>query len=186
MAPDTDFAAVLAAARLGAEWAWSTVYRDLSPTVLRYLKAHGAHEPEDLLGDVFVQVVRKFSDFTGGERDFRAWVFTIARNRLTDEWRRDSRRPLDYVPDEVLTGCATEVGNAEDDAMRRIADQRVRAIIEQLSPDQRDVLFLRLLAGFTIEEVASVVGKRPGAVKALQARGVAAIRREISRKGVTL
>lgn len=183
---ETDFPSVLAAARLGAEWAWTVVYRDLSPTVLRYLRAHGAREPEDVLGDVFVQVVRKLHDFSGDERDFRAWIFTIARNRLTDEWRRDGRRPVDYVTDEVLAGCATDVGNTEDEAMRRLAEQRVRSVIDELSPDQRDVLFLRLLAGFTIEEVAAVVGKRPGAVKALQARGIAAIRREISRKAVTL
>lgn len=186
MVAEGDFASILAAARLGAEWAWAVVYRDLSPTVLRYLRAHGAREPEDVLGDVFVQVVRKFPDFSGDERDFRAWVFTIARNRLTDEWRRDGRRPVDYVTDEVLSACTTDVGNVEDEAMRKLDEQRVRSIIEQLSPDQRDVLFLRLLAGFTIDEVAVVIGKKPGAVKALQARGVAAIRREISRKAVTL
>jgi len=177
-----DFAQVLAAARYGAEWAWTAVYRELSPVVLRYLRAHGAREPEDLLGDVFVQVVRKFGDFTGDERGFRAWVFTIARNRLADEWRRDSSRPLDYVPDEKLTGCASHVGNAEDDAMRMLAEQQVGSIIRRLSPDQRDVLFLRLLAGFTIDETARVVGKKPGAVKALQARGIAAIRKEISER----
>ena len=55
-----------------------------------------------------------------------------------------------------------------------------------LSEDQRAVLLLRVVGDLSIEEVAKAVGKRPGAVKALQRRGLAAIRRELARKGVTL
>ena len=60
------------------------------------------------------------------------------------------------------------------------------AILGGLSPDQRDVLLLRILAGLTIAEIAEVIGKREGAVKMLQARGIAALRREISSGAVTL
>ena len=55
-----------------------------------------------------------------------------------------------------------------------------------LSEDQREVLLLRVVGDLSIEEVAKAIGKRPGAVKALQRRGLAAIRRELARKGVTL
>lgn len=185
MAIGDGFPPVLEAARLGAEWAWTVIYKDLSPVVLRYLRAHGAREPEDLLGEVFVQVVRKLPGFLGGEQEFRAWIFTIARNRLIDEWRRLRKDPVLCAPDEQLLKVAP-TGDAEEDAMRRLSDQRVRSVIEGLSSDQRDVLFLRTFARLTIEEVARVVGKRPGAVKALQARGLAAIRRGISKEAVTL
>jgi RNA polymerase sigma factor (sigma-70 family) len=179
-----DFERVLRAARLGEEWAWAAIYRDLSPFVLRYLKAHGACEPEDLLGEVFVGVVRKVGAFDGREADFRAWVFTIARNRLTDEWRRRRRDPCQpVIADDLedLRGSAAEEDVSERDAIRHVV-----SVIERLSTDQRDVLFLRIVAGLTVEEVARVVAKSPGAVKALQVRGLEAIRREISREAVSV
>lgn len=186
MLGESEFISVLEAARCDAEWAWTAVYREFSPMVLRYLRAHGAREPEDVLGDVFVQVVRGLSTFEGDEPDFRAWLFAIARSRMIDEWRRHERRPVEYAPDEVLETAADQWGDAEDEALRRLADLRVRAVIAELSCDQRDVLFLRLFAGLTVEQVARVVDKRPGAVKSLQARGLAAIQRALAREAVTL
>jgi RNA polymerase sigma factor (sigma-70 family) len=176
---ESDFPSVIVAARGGDDWAWTAIYREYSPPVLRYLRGRGAREPEDLLGEVFVQIVRNIEQFEGSASDFRTWVFVIARNRLIDEHRSAGRHPVDSVTDEVLT-AAVGSGHAEDDAMHRMANKRVMAVLERLTPDQRDVLFLRLFARLTVEEVAQVIGKRPGAVKALQSRGLAAIRREIS------
>jgi RNA polymerase sigma factor (sigma-70 family) len=177
---ESEFPALLEAARQGAEWAWARVYREYSQPVLRYLRARGAHEPEDLLGEVFVQVVRNLPTFAGTESEFRSWVFMIARNRLVDERRKASRTPIELVGDRAIEESAG-TGHAEDDAMRRIADARVMAALNGLTTDQRDVLFLRLFARLTVEEVARVIGKKPGAVKALQSRALATIRREMSR-----
>lgn len=177
---DSDFPTLLVAARAGAEWAWAAIYREYSPAVLRYLRGRGALEPEDLLGEVFVQLVRNIAGFDGGEREFRAWVFMIARNRLIDERRAAGRSPVDLTPDDVL-GAVVGPHHAEDEAMHRLADQRVLAVLNRLTPDQRDVLFLRFFGRLTVEEVARVIGKRPGAVKSLQSRGLARIRREMSR-----
>jgi RNA polymerase sigma factor (sigma-70 family) len=177
---ESEFPALLAAAREGAEWAWTRIYREYSRPVLRYLRARGAQEPEDLLGEVFVQVVRNLPTFAGTESEFRSWVFMIARNRLVDERRKARRTPVELVGDRAIEESAG-TGHAEDDAMRRIADARVMATLNGLTTDQRDVLFLRLFARLTVEEVAQVIGKRPGAVKALQSRALATIRREMSR-----
>jgi RNA polymerase sigma factor (sigma-70 family) len=180
-----QFHSILQAARTGAEWAWVALYREVAPVVVRYLRARGASEPDDVLGEVMVRVVLKLAQFQGGASEFRAWVLAIARNRLFDEFRRRSRRPVDPAPDERVVASGP-IGDAEDDALRRLEAQRVRSILGRLSPDQRDVLLLRILGRLTIEEVARVVGKRPGAVKALQARGLAAIRRAISAEAVSL
>jgi RNA polymerase sigma-70 factor (ECF subfamily) len=181
---DPDFQVLLAAARAGADWAWTAVYREYSPAVLRYLRGRGAREPEDLLGEVFLQLVRNLAGFDGTERDFRTWVFMVAHNRLVDEWRRTGRDRVDYVPDESLAAAGGS-GDIEDDALRRMADERTMAVLKRLTPAQRDVLYLRLFARLTVDEVAVVVGKRPGAVKALQSRALSAIRREMSRKPVS-
>lgn len=179
-----DFETMLAAARAGAEWAWRNLYRDLAPVVLRYLRARGAPEPEDLTGDVFVQVVRKLDQFSGGEDDFRGWVITIAHHRLIDSARSRARRPVEPVPDEVLLSVSGS-NDPEYEALTGVASAEVQGAIKALSPDQQDVVFLRFIAGLNINEVAAAMGKRPGAVKALQVRAVAALRRNLP-QGVSL
>lgn len=181
---DADFPHTLQAARKGSEWAWACIYRDLAPVVLGYLRAQRASEPDDLTGEVFLQVIRDIGRFEGTERDFRAWVFTIARHRLVDEGRRRSRRPVQLSGDVTLS--ADEAADVEMQVLRSDASDRVHRIIGQLAPDQRDVLLLRIVADLTVEEVARVVGRSAGAVKALQRRGLAAVGHVLSSEGVTL
>jgi RNA polymerase sigma factor (sigma-70 family) len=178
-----SFEGVLAAARAGEEWAWRAIYQDLAPAVLGYLRASGEAEPEDLMGEVFVQLVRDLATFDGGEQQFRAWVFTVAHHRLLDERRRRRRRPVQ--PAEAV-GEQEIGGDAEEDALARLGETQVRSALSRLSRDQRNVLLLRLLGDLTVHQVARALGKTPGAVKALQRRGLAALKREISRLGVTL
>ena len=185
MAIGPEFDDVLSAARAGGEWAWALIYRDLAPQVVGYLRTRGSDAPEDVAGEVFLQIVRDVQRFDGDERDFRAWVFTIAHHRLLDAVRRENRRPVEPVADERLVSAAG-VGDVEEEAIAALDVDRVRRLLGRLSPDQQDVLLLRLFGQLTLEEVARVVGKRPGAVKALQRRGLAALKREISREGVPL
>jgi RNA polymerase sigma-70 factor, ECF subfamily len=172
-----SFDTVLAAARAGAEWAWSRIYTSLAPSVAGYLRANGAAEPEDLAGEVFLQVVRGLGHFSGGESEFRAWVFTIAHRRLVDELRRRKRRPAIAVPPDVVERAAGAGGDVHEDALSGLDAAAVRAAIDALSPDQRAVLLLRIIGDLTIEQIAEALGKRPGAVKALQRRALRHVER---------
>jgi RNA polymerase sigma factor (sigma-70 family) len=178
-----SFAQIIAAARGGAELAWKRIYGDLAPPVLGYLRTRSAVDAEDLMGEVFLQVVRDLNTFEGGERDFRAWVFTIAHHRLLDDARRRARRPLTSTGEAIADYPG---GNVEEEALEGIAAQRVREMIKGLPPAQRDVLLLRVLGGLTVDQVASAIGKSSGAVKALQRRGLAAIDGALAEEGVTL
>lgn len=178
------FDSVFAAARAGAEWAWVELYDDLAPVVLGYLRGKGAGDAEDLTGEVFLQVVRDVGSFEGNERDFRAWTLSIAHHRLLDDVRRRRRRPVDFEG-EVVHDTSSE-DDVETQALGAVEAGRVIEIIRSLSPDQQDVLLLRMIADLSIEEVARIIDKRVGAVKALQRRGLAALRKRISREGVSL
>lgn len=185
--PDEPFATLLGAAQAGGEWAYERLYRALAPAVAGYLRVQGAADPEDLTSEVFERAFSNLGRFQGGEAQFRSWVFTIAHNRLTDERRRAARRPVRVEGDIAdLAADNLPTGDAEDDAVRRLATERVRRVCEGLVPDQRDVLLLRMLAGLTVEDIAEALGKTPGAVKALQRRGLAAIRRQMQNQGVPL
>jgi RNA polymerase sigma-70 factor (ECF subfamily) len=173
------FEDVLSAARSRDDWAWAEIYREFAPPVLGYLRARRAADPEDLLGEVFLQAVRDLKHFEGDEDAFRAWVFAIAHNRLLDAARRQRRRPS-VEPEATLDEHSLGVGDSEEEALAALAEKRVAAMLARLSPDQQSVLLLRILGDLTVEQVARVVGKRPGAVKALQRRGLATLAREMS------
>jgi RNA polymerase sigma factor (sigma-70 family) len=179
------FSALLEAAREGSEPAWAEIYRWLAPPVVGYLRVNGAPEPEDTLSEVFLQVARDLPRFEGEERRFRAWVFSIAHNRLIDARRASARRHVEPVP-EPPEPDVSPASDAAEEALARIGLEEVHRVLEALSEDQRAVLLLRVLGELTVEEVASALGKRPGAVKALQRRGLGAVRRELARGGVTL
>jgi RNA polymerase sigma factor (sigma-70 family) len=178
------FERLLSEARDGSEAAWAEIFGVLSPAVFGYLRANGAPDPEDVLSETFLQVARDIRAFNGDEAAFRGWVFTIAHHRLIDARRHAARRPVELSsePPEPL-GRADD---AADEALARIGLETVQSVLGALSEDQRAVLLLRVVGDLSIEEVAKAIGKRPGAVKALQRRGLAAIRRELARKGVTL
>jgi RNA polymerase sigma factor (sigma-70 family) len=169
---NAGFDDVLAAARAGAEWAWVRLYDELAPKVVGYARAHGAADPEDLTADVFLGVVRGLPRFSGGEAEFRTWVFTIAHGRLVDDRGRRRRRPAEAAPPEDIERAAGAGGDVHEDAEARLAHTAIRAAIDELPPDQRSVVLLRIIGDLTIEEIAQVVRKRPGAVKALQRRGL--------------
>jgi RNA polymerase sigma-70 factor (ECF subfamily) len=169
------FPQVLQAAVDGLEWAWVELYREFAPPVLRFLRSQGATEPEDLLAECFVQIVRNVATFSGDEAGFRAWTFTIARSRLADSWRRAGRRPVVPVADPTDHGEETVSGPEE--AM--MGDVAIAEILDRLTPDQRAVISLRFVDRFSLAETAEILGRSEGAVKLLQHRAIKALRKAL-------
>jgi RNA polymerase sigma factor (sigma-70 family) len=177
MATGLAFDDVLAAAQAGAAWGFETLYRDLAPAVTGYLRLHGAAEPDDLASETFLGVFTGLAGFRGDEAALRAWVFTIAHRRLVDDWRRRSRRP--QVADDPADLAGHVGGDVEDDAFTRLGAQDVHRICALLPDDQRTVVLLRVLGDLTVEQVAQVMGRSTASVKALQRRGLRALRAEL-------
>ena len=181
-----EFDAVLVAAQAGAGWAFERLWAAYAPAVTGYARLQGAADAEGLANEVFFGAFRTITGFSGDEERFRAWLFTVAHRRIIDERRWTGRRPRTDGADPAVLAERVAVPSAEDDALRRAGVERVRALCACLAPDQEDVLLLRMVGGLTIEEVAAAVGKSPGAVKALQRRGIATLRRMFEREGVPL
>jgi RNA polymerase sigma factor (sigma-70 family) len=182
---EPQFGVYLAAARAGSGHAFGWLYNTFSPRVFGYLRAQGAAEPDELTNDVFASAFRSLAKFDGDDAAFRSWLFTIARNRLVDERRRAGRRAV-TVAGDAFDHCERQAGgDVEVEALENLAGEWVRAVLAQLAPDQRDVLVLRLVADLTIDQIATIVDKRPGAVKALQRRGLAALRKIVIEQGVS-
>jgi RNA polymerase sigma factor (sigma-70 family) len=172
------FEAVLLAAQNGAGWAWTALWVDYAPPVAAFLRARGSREPDDLTSEVFLAVLEQLGTFAGGEGDFRSFIFSIAYRRLVDELRRRTRRGhhAEWTPrtDPRLSA------SAEEDALLNVGHSATLALLDGLPADQRDVMVLRIVGDLTVEQVAVVVGKRPGAVKALQRRALERLRKKFT------
>ena len=177
----SSFDDVLAAAQAGAAWAFEVLYRDLSPAVTGYLRLHGALDPDDLASETFLAVFRGLAGFSGDEDALRSWVFTIAHRRLVDDWRRRSRRPQPADAGDLLP--ETPGGDVEDDVLTRLGTETVHRLCAGLPADQRSVLLLRVLADLTGEQVAAVMDRSVGSVKALQRRGLRRLRAALESAG---
>lgn len=144
------------------------VYLRYAPAVRGYLRGQGVPDADDVLSEVFLQVARSLPRFEGDDDQLRAWVFTIARNRVVDEHRRRSRRPVVAqvpVPDRAAPPAGEPV------------DADLLAALAQLTADQREVVVLRFVADLPLEEVAAVTRRTEGAVKSMQHRALAQLAR---------
>lgn len=179
---DDELGALVERARAGSPEAFTGIYERCAGQVAGYLRSRGVRDVEDATSEVFLSVFTGLERFVGDGDRFRAWLFTIAHRRSVDAWRRagstPAHEPLDDAP-------PTLVPSAEDAAMAALGDDRVRALLDLLSPDQRDVLLLRVVADLSLEQVAAVLGKREGAVKSLQHRALERLRRHLSQEGVS-
>lgn len=175
-----SFDALLDAARVQESWAFQRIFEWLGRPVAAYLRGAGVEDPEGIANEVFLRVFGGVARFEGTEARFRSWVFAIAHNQVIDDRRRRSRRPQQ----SVLEGdVGPSAAGAEEGALVALGDERLRSLLADLPPDQRDVVLLRIVADFSIEDTAAALGKRPGAVKSLQHRAMASLRRRLGDEG---
>lgn len=170
-------------AKRGDESAWEQIYSTLAGPVTGYLRSRGAADPEDLCSEVFFQVARDIHRFDGNADKFRSWVFVIAHRRLIDARRAAKRRP--ELADEAVDAVDLEGGDVEAEVMASMGNAWTARVLEALTEEQQQVLTLRIVADLSLEETADVMGKRVGAVKALQRRALIAAKRHLGEGGVS-
>jgi RNA polymerase sigma-70 factor (ECF subfamily) len=179
------FDPVLAAAQAGEGWAFERLFAWLGRPIAAYLRGMGLEDPDGAANDVFLRAFSAIGTFAGAEDRFRSWVFTIAHHLVVDERRQVSRRPRRTGLDAAGPDPGPPAADAADEAMAGLGDERVRRLLAGLAPDQRDVILLRILADLSIEDTAAALGKKPGAVKALQHRAMRTLRSRIDQEGVS-
>ncbi len=178
MTEQDGFQVRLAAARDGEPAAWSELYHDVAPLVIGYLRAQRLSDAEDVAGEVLLEVVRDLHRFQGDADNLRSWVLAIAHHRLLDARRKAARRPRPAEP-VVAHPTAVARDDPEAETLSALGFGRLEGLLASLTEDQRNVLLLRVVGDLSIAEVAAITGKRPGAVKQLQRRAVAVMRRQL-------
>jgi RNA polymerase sigma factor (sigma-70 family) len=171
---DDDLSAALA----GEPSGFSAVYTAISPAVLGYFRGRGVGDAEALTQDVFVDVLPKLANVTGGHAGLRTFIFSVAHARLVDHRRRAERTP--YLAEYDPLDDARYSASAEDEALGSLGG--ISGTLSQLNEEQREVLVLRIVADLSIDQVAGIMGKSPGAIKQLQRRGLHALRELVIEK----
>ena len=166
----TPFADVLAAAQDGDEEAFASLWRWLQPSLLRWLRVVAHDHVEDIASEVWLAVARNLERFVGDDSDFSGWLFTIGRRRAIDWSRRRGRQVEQSVlgSEDVADGSIGSERYVEDAA----AAEAAVALLRTLTPDQAEVVALRVIVGMSVAEAAAVVGKSESAVRVLCHRGL--------------
>ena len=173
---DDDLAPALRAAIDGDARGFAVLWRSLQPAVLRYLAVVCADAAEDVASETWLQVSRDLSGFRGDAIAFRVWVFRIARHRGIDEnrraWRRreEAHESLDSLGERPVERHV--VRDVSLDVIEKSETERALALIRSLPPEQSEAVMLRVVAGLDVSATASVLGKRPGAVRIAAMRGL--------------
>jgi len=142
-----------------------------------HMSVGNRHDAEDLTTQTFLKMLEAIPRFRWRSAPFSAWLFRIAHNLAMDHFR--SRRR--WQPEEDVPEPDEEEPSAEAEAMQSIGRQSMLELIEDLSPEQQQVLTLKFVFSFANGDVATILGKTEGAVKSLQHRALASLQKQLAR-----
>ncbi len=173
-----DFSIRLDAAKAGEGWAFDELFQKWNQPITAFVRSRGVRDAEDLVNETFLAAFRGIGSFSGDEQSFRSWLYRIARNKIADDFRKASRRPMSVSLNE---GHIDQIGgDVEADALAGLGSERVERLFSTLTDEQREVLVLRIVADLTIDQIAYVTGRRRGAVKQLQRRALRRLEKEVT------
>lgn len=158
------------------EAALSELYWRHAEAIFRYIHYRISDQivAEDLVSEVFVRALEALPGYQDSGRPFVAWLYRIAHARVVDHYRRQQVRKAVPLDEHLL---ADEWTNPEQLIDKRVNEQQVRKALADLTDEQQQVISFRFMAQYSVAEVAQIMGKTEGAIKALQHRGLAALRR---------
>ncbi len=165
-------------ARAGDSVAIAVFYEQFHDGIYRFLyyRISDVQAAEDLTSEVFLRMISSLSDYRQQNVSFQAWLYQIARNLSIDHYRKASNRNHTFLEENLATGESSSGSGVE----RKLTSITLRQALTQINEDQRDVLVLRFVAGMPISEVAQALRRSENAIKALQRRGLIALRKILS------
>ncbi len=162
----------------------SELYRRHAPALLTHLRANmqSIEDAEDLLLDVFVAALERQSLRALSLEEQRFWLWRVARNKLVDYYRRNSRRQ--HLPLEEASETTYQDGELVPEwaALRNEEHHSLRAAIESLPPTQKEVLLLRYINGLRTPEIACMLGKREAAIRMILSRTLNLLRETFGKR----
>ena len=159
--------------------AFAQLYEEYFDKIYRYvaLKIGDKTEAEDMTQQVFLKALQSISSFKWKGIPFSAWLYRIAHNQVVDYLRKKKKRPATLF-DESLASSASDT-NPQLMAERSLDIEQLLSATQRLTEAQREVISLRFTSELSTDEVAKIMGKSQGAVKALQHSAIVALRKTL-------
>ncbi|MGA1867379.1 MAG: RNA polymerase sigma factor [bacterium] len=147
------------------------------PKIFRYVlsRVKTREDAEDITSEVFVRMVKSLDKQNG---NFQAWLLRIASNLIIDHFRRATTKNKALLEETQRTS----VNKKQSDIEKRFLHNNLRELLNKLTPDQQRVLSLKFFEGFNNEEIADILDKSVGAVKALQFRGLTTLKKFLEKQ----
>jgi RNA polymerase sigma-70 factor (ECF subfamily) len=163
--------------------ALTQLYEENFDRIYRYivLKIGDRTEAEDMTQQVFLNALRSISSYKYKGMPFSSWLYRIAHNQIVDYLRRKSKRITVPIDESMATGDSDPGQVAE----RTIEIEELVVATKKLTAAQQEVISLRFAGELSVAEVARVMGRSEGAVKALQHSAIAALRKVLSAGAVS-
>jgi RNA polymerase sigma-70 factor, ECF subfamily len=178
-----DEARLIRQAQRGDAVACAALYDRHYDAVFRYCyyRVNDVSLAEDLASEVFVRMVEKLDSFRIRGRPLLAWLYTIARNLVTDAYRNDGR--ASHLPLEEASTVSTDGERALVQRVdRRLSADCLAAVLDRLTCEQRQVILLKFVEDLNNAQVARLMAKSEGAIKSLQHRALNALRRALEKE----
>ena len=179
--PLVDEPQLVSQAKTGDSDAFGKLYDSYLERIYRfvYFRVEDQQTAEDITSQVFLKAWENLGRFQIGGAPFLAWLYTIAHNAVIDYYR--TRKVTAALDDVRLSdpGHAEFVENGIDSAVEM---ESIKTALSTLTDDQRQVLLLKFIDEMSNEEIARYLGKREGAIRALQMRGLKALAKRLAEK----
>ena len=156
-------------------------YEKYRPSILNYIfyRVGDSEIAEDLTSDVFVRMVDKYDLSSCKDQPIAPWLYTIARNLVIDYQRRAGRIGWQPLPDQVV---AEEHSNPAAQAETQTLQECLMRALDYLTEDQRQVIIMKFIERRTNQEIGDLLEKPEGAIKSLQHRALASLRRALEKE----
>ena len=157
------------------------VYKKYRPSIFNYIfyRVGDPDLADDLTSDVFVRMVDKYDLSTGNDRPIAPWLFAIARNLVIDYHRRAGIIGWQSLSEDT---SANETSNPVKQSEKQSLQECLIRALDYLTEDQRQVILLKFIERRTNQEVGDLLGKPEGAIKSLQHRALAGLRRALEKE----
>ncbi|HXG24057.1 MAG TPA: sigma-70 family RNA polymerase sigma factor [Chthonomonadales bacterium] len=144
-----------------------------------YFRVEDQQTAEDITSQVFLRAWNSLDRFRLGRTPYLAWLYTIAHNAVIDHYRT---RKVTAALEDVRLSQPDYAEAVENDIDFAVEMKTIKEALQTLTDDQQQVLTLKFIEGMSNDEIARHLGKREGAVRALQMRGLRALAKQLEEK----
>lgn len=161
--------------------AFTRLYEDYFDKIYRYIviKIGNETEAEDMTQQVFLNALQSISSFRWQGVPFSAWLYRIAHNQVVDYLRKKTKRPATFEDPPIGISDSNKDGDPQKVTEHNLNMEQLLTASQKLTEAQREVISLRFTSDLSTAEVAKIMGKSQGAIKALQHSAIVALRKQL-------